>query len=393
MEQQEIIKFINDNKLNGKNFNLVVDRLCARFSASKSEVIKLVKEAKEEGLLVEDEKKRLNTASKLGLVKGVVSGHSRGFAFVVPTDSNMPHLFIAPRNLNTAMHNDTVLVRLLRDSKRGDSTEAEVISIVKRGTVNIVGTIEVLKGYGFLIPDNDKFSSDIFIPKAKLAGAKNGQKVVVKITNFNNRRPDGEVIEVLGDTGSPEIELLSIIRSYDLIEEFSNELLNYTAKMPLEITKEDLIGRKDLRAKNIITIDGEDAKDLDDAICIEYNEETKLYKLGVHIADVGHYVKRGNIIDKEAFKRGTSVYFPHAVLPMLPRELSNGICSLHPKVDRLTLSVFMNINSKGDVVSHEIFESVINSKERMTYDAVTKIRKIRKEKNFKRLKKMWFAKK
>ena len=209
---------------------MVVDNICASFKVSKQEAINILKELKEEGLIVEDENKKIATAKKMGLVKGTVSGHSRGFAFVVPTDSAKPHLFIAPKNLNTAMHNDTVLVKVLQ-GRRGDSTEAEIMHIVKRGTVNIVGKIEVLKGYGFLIPDNNKFSTDIFIPKKRMLNAKNGEKVVVKITNFDARRPEGEVIEVLGDGNSPEIELLSIIRSYDLIEEFSPELLNSMKKI------------------------------------------------------------------------------------------------------------------------------------------------------------------
>jgi ribonuclease R len=372
MEHNDIIKFIEKNKLNLKNFNTVIGRMRDKLDLKKSEAIKLVNELKQEGLLVETKEKKLATAKKLKLIKGIVSGNRKGFAFVEPTDTNLPHLFIAPKNLNSAMHNDTVLVKILQ-SKRGDSTEAEVHSILERGTVNIVGTIEVLKGFGFLKPDNDKFSSDVFIPKHKMLNAKNGQKVVAKIVSYKGKSPEGEIVEVLGDSNSPEIELLSIIRSYDLIEEFSNEVLDYTKKMPLAIKQEDIQNRKDLRDETIITIDGAESKDLDDAICIKYDSKTNLYRLGVHIADVGHYVKRGSLLDKEAYKRGTSAYFPHKVLPMLPRELSNGICSLHPQVDRLTLSVYMHINEKGDVVDSEIFESVINTTERMTYIDVTGI--------------------
>ena len=372
MDVTEIINYLLQSKLDKKPYAMVVGKLMDAFSLSAREVSAKIQIAKEEGLLFENDKKQLVNCERAGLIKGVVSGNSRGFAFIEPLDSSLSHLFIAPRNLNTAMHSDTVLVKKIA-GKRGDSTEGIVVEVLKRGTDTIVGTIEVVKDYGFLVADNNKFSSDVFIAKNKLLGAKNGQKVVVKITSYAKKSPEGVVIEVLGDKNSPEVELLSIIRSYNLIEEFSNELLDYTSKMELEIKEEDIVGRLDLRKERIFTIDGEDAKDLDDAISIEFNKETGIYKLGVHIADVGHYVKRGNIIDHEALKRGTSVYFPHLVLPMLPRELSNGICSLHPQVDRLTLSIFMNIDKEGKVINYNIAESVINSVERMTYNNVTKI--------------------
>ena len=372
MEQKQILNLMSDNKLHNKPFSLVVDRLCVLLQEKKSNIIKDLNDLKEEGLLWENKKGQLLLTEKLGLIKGVVSGNSNGYAFVAPVDSSKAHLFIAPKNLNTAMHNDTVLVKII-EGRRGDSTEGAVVTILKRGTERIVGTIEVVKNYGFVVPDNNKFSSDVYIPKNKLNGAENGQKVVVQITDFTKKSPEGEVIEVIKGKNSAEVELLSIIRSYDLIEEFSQEVLNYTKTIPTTIKEEHLENRVDLRKETIFTIDGEDAKDLDDAISIKYNEKTSLYELGVHIADVGHYVKRGTVLDKEAFNRGTSVYFPHLVLPMLPRELSNGICSLHPQVDRLTLSVFMDINKNGDVKNYRIVESIINSKERMTYHNVTKI--------------------
>ncbi|MGD9901165.1 MAG: ribonuclease R [Spirochaetales bacterium] len=371
--EEQILKFIDENKLNYKNYNQIVDLICAKLDLSRGEVLRTFDTLFKEGLVVESSKKKVATAKKMGLVKGVVDGNNRGFAFVEPADNAAgPHIFVPAKRLNTAMHNDIVLVHLM-ESSRGDSLEGEVFKILKRGITTLVGRIELSNGYGFLVPDNNKFSQDVFIPKNRLLGAKNGEKVVVKITGYDKRRPEGQVIEVLGDASSPEVELLSIIRSYNLIEEFSSELLAYTAKMSQTIKEEDLAGRLDLRGETIITIDGDDAKDLDDAISIKYDENTQIYTLGVHIADVGNYVKRGTLIDGEAFNRGTSVYFPHAVLPMLPRELSNGICSLNQKVDRLTLSVIMDIDKSGKVVKHEIFESVIKSTERMTYDNVTKI--------------------
>jgi ribonuclease R len=372
MDNNEILDLIDDNGLNYRKQNLIVDVISNKLNLIRGQVLRAIEELMKEGLLVESSKNKLATANKMKLVKGTISGHSKGFAFLIPTEGNVPHIFIPPKSLNTAMNNDIVLVHRVEGS-RGDSTEGEVFKIIKRGNLRVVGTFELLDGYGFLVPDNKRFNKDVFIPKNKIMNAKTDQKVVVKINKFDGRRPEGEIVEILGDKNSPAVEILSIIRGHNLIEEFSRELLNSVKNMSLEIKESDLENRLDLRKKAIFTIDGDDAKDLDDAIDIKYDEKKDVYTLGVHIADVGHYVKRDSLLDREAFNRGTSVYFPHAVLPMLPRELSNGICSLHPKVDRLTTTIYMDIDNKGEVIKHTLHESVINSIERMTYTNVTKI--------------------
>lgn len=378
--ENKIIDFINSNSLNYKKTSFIVDQISLKLGLPKGKIINMLEDLKKEGLLVDSAKNKIATAEKMNLIKGTLSGHSKGFAFVIPEDSSQPHIFIPPKALNSALHNDIVLVRTV-EGKRGNSTEGQIFSILKRGTLKIVGTMDMLDGYGFVIPDNNKFNKDIFVARNKLNGAKNNQKVVVKITKFDTRRPEGQVIEVLGDKLSPAVEVLSIIRDYDLREEFSDHVLNATSKIKQSIDEADLKGRLDLRKEKIFTIDGDDAKDLDDAINIKYDKAKDLYTLGVHIADVGHYVKLNSIVDREAFKRGTSVYFPHTVLPMLPRELSNGICSLHPKVDRLTLSIFMDIDSTGKVQDYKLYESVINSVERLTYKNATAILEQDKEMN------------
>ena len=370
---QSVNDFMDANSLNYKNINRIIDAVMVSFKATRGQIMKELNKLKEEGIIVDSAKNKLATAKKMQLILGKVSGHSKGFAFVIPNDTSMPHIFIAPRNLNSALHNDLVLIRVV-EGRRGDSTEGEIFSIIKRGTNTVVGTLEILDGgYGFVVPDNNKFNKDIYVSKNKLLKAKNKEKVVVKITTFDKRRPEGEVIEVLGNKASPGVEVLSVIRGFELIEEFPQALLDATAKIKQTIDEDDLKGRLDLRGENIFTIDGDDAKDLDDAISIEYDVKKDLYKLGVHIADVGQYVKRDSFVDSEAYKRGTSAYFPHTVFPMLPRELSNGICSLHPKVDRLTLSIFMDIDSTGKVQDYKLYESVINSVQRMTYKNSTLI--------------------
>src|SRR5699024_4051017 len=237
-----------------------------------------------------------------------------------------------------------------------------------------VGTFEDNRSFGFLIADDKRMPHDIFIPKNKTKGAVTGHKVIVQITKYpeDRKSAEGEVIRILGHKNDPGIDILSIIYKNGLETEFADSALNQAAKMPEEVTETDLVGRRDLRDEMIVTIDGADAKDLDDAIQVKKLANGN-YKLGVHIADVSYYVDKGSPIDEEASERGTRIYLVDRVIPMIPHRLSNGICSLNPNVDRLTLSCEMEINSHGKVVSHEIFESVIQSKQRMTYENVNKI--------------------
>lgn len=301
---------------------------------------------------------------------GKIMAHARGFAFCHLEDDEMEDVFIAPTRLNGAFNNDRVEV-VLYNGRDGQSAEGKVIKILERGTNIVVGNFMAMRVGGFVTPDNRKFNKDIYIQQSKVNNAKNGDKVVVKLTDFGDytKNPSGEIIEVIGDMSNKGDDIIAIIRNYELYQEFPMMVAESARKVPKKVTEKDLAGRKDLRGLLTCTIDGEDSRDFDDAISIEKTVDGK-YKLGVHIADVGHYVKKGSPIDLEAFNRGTSVYFPDMVLPMIPKELSNGICSLNPKVDRLTLSVLATLNGDGDVEDYEICESVINSDERMTYNDV-----------------------
>ncbi|MGB9780773.1 ribonuclease R [Caldanaerobacter sp.] len=332
-----------------------------------------LKEMEKEGLVFKTKRGKYALPERLGLVRGRIDGHPKGYGFLIPEDRNMKDIFIPISGMNGAMDGDLVLVRLLQGGE-GKSQEGEVIKILKRANTTIVGTYEKNKNFGFVIPDNRKIHQDIFIPKGEDKGAKTGMKVVVRITKWpeGRRSPEGEIIEVLGYKGEPGIEIKSILRSYDIPETFPKEVLKEAEELPEEIPQRERKRRVDLTELRFVTIDGEDAKDLDDAVYVEKLENGH-YLLYVSIADVSHYVKEGSHLDKEALKRGCSVYFLDRVIPMLPPKLSNGICSLNPKEHRLTLTVKMEINKKGEVVDHEIFESIIESKERMTYTNVYKI--------------------
>ncbi|NSJ92233.1 ribonuclease R, partial [Coprococcus sp. MSK.21.13] len=263
-----------------------------------------------------------------------------------------------------------------KEIKEGKRSEGEVIRILDRVNKTVIGSFEDSKNFGFVVPDEKRIYQDIYIPKGNTMGAHSGDIVIAEITKWPEKRrsPEGKIVEILGKKGEKGIDILTIIKKYNLPEEFPEKVQKYTENIPDEIKEEEYNNRMDLRDKKIITIDGEDAKDLDDAISIEKLPNGNFY-LGVHIADVSHYVKEKNPLDKEALKRGTSVYLVDRVIPMLPKKLSNGICSLNPKVDRLTLSCFMEIDKTGKVLNHKVVESVINSSERMTYTDVNKILK------------------
>lgn len=328
----------------------------------------------DEGLIIKNRAELYGIPERMGILKGTFAGSQKGFGFVM-LDEDRPDIFIPANNVNSAMNKDIVLVRILKDEDQGRKSEGEIVRIVERKNKRLVGVYQDSKNFGFVVPDDKKIPQDIFISKSDKGGASNGQIVVVEITSWPEKRrsPEGRVIEVLGNKGDRGIDILTIIRKHGLPEEFPREVERFAEKIPDEIPEEEIARRRDLRDITMVTIDGEDAKDLDDAVSVELMKNGH-YKLGVHIADVSHYVREGNPLDKEAYKRGTSVYLIDRVIPMLPKKLSNGVCSLNPRVDRLALSCFMEIEPKhGKVVDHEIFESVIKTNERMTYTDVTKI--------------------
>jgi len=303
---------------------------------------------------------------------GILSKHRKGFGFVIPENDQEGDVFISSSGINGAMNGDSVVVRLLPLSEASRSREGVIHQVLKRAAVEIVGTFEKSKRFGFVVPDDRRFNDDIFVMKKDFNGARTGDKVVVKITRYPDKSnsAEGKIEEIISRSGEAGGDIKALIRQYNLTQEFPEKVDKEAKKIPLRITEDEIRRRVDLREKTIITIDGADAKDLDDAVSVEKLSNGH-YRLGVHIADVSHYVTDGSQLDKEALKRGNSVYLIDQVIPMLPKILSNGICSLNPNVDRLTMSVTMEINEKGRVINHEIFESVIHSKARMVYGDVS----------------------
>jgi ribonuclease R len=360
-----------------------IEDLVAVFDIKKNEYNafkKTLKMMEHEGLIMRTSKNKYmiteGNNEEDGLVIGKLQAHAKGFGFLIPDEEGQKDVFIPSTSMNGAMNGDKISVKVTREDTNTKKREGEVIEILERNTTKIVGIYEDCKNFGFVVSEDTRISKDVFISKKDRNGAKDGDVVTVKLTKWpdENRKAEGVVTEVLGRKGDRGIDILMIIKKLGLPEEFTDKVLNFAENISEEIDEKEYKGRRDLRDLRMVTIDGEDAKDLDDAVSIEKLSNGN-FKLGVHIADVTNYVKENNPLDKEALKRATSVYLIDRVVPMLPRKLSNGICSLNPKVDRLTLTCFMEIDNKGKVVDHEIVESVIKTNERMTYTDVTKILK------------------
>lgn len=364
-----LIEMIKDEEYRPLKFKEFVDVLQVPRD-EKQDLRELLNELLQEGKIVCDSKGRYKLLGD-GVLVGIYSGTQRGFGFVM-VEGEEEDYFVPESASHGALHGDTVTIRV-SEEKTGKRKEAEVVSILKRGKDEIVGTFEKSKGYGFVVPDNLKFTKDIFIPKEYTKGAVDGHKVVVKITDYKSgdKNPEGKIIEILGHINDPGVDIMSVIRANDLPLEFPHEVMRYLDNIPETVDGKDMAGRLDLRNIQTVTIDGEDAKDLDDAITL--SKKGDKYELGVHIADVTNYVLENSPLDREALKRGTSVYLVDRVIPMLPHKLSNGICSLNHGVDRLALSCIMEIDAKGQVTGHKIAETVINVDRRMSYTSVKKI--------------------
>ena len=305
---------------------------------------------------------------------GIYQAHARGFGFVSIEGSD-DDVFIPEEESGGALQGDEVEIQITRGAgpNTGQRQEGKVIKILKRGMSRIVGYYQKNKSFGFVLPDNQKFLQDVFVPEEKSKGAVTGHKVVVKLTSYggDGKKPEGEVVEILGHVNDPGTDVLSIAMSYELPIEFPEKVMNQAERVAKPVSEADRFGRRDLRDVRMVTIDGEDAKDLDDAVSLEVRDGS--FYLGVHIADVTNYVQENSALDREAKKRGTSVYLADRVIPMLPHTLSNGICSLNAGEDRLALSCLMKIDENGTIVDHEICESVIRVDRRMTYTAVKQI--------------------
>jgi ribonuclease R len=357
---------------------MTMKELRKAFGIKKSEIKefkKIVDDLETQGLIIRTRTNRYGLPDKMGLITGKFQGHQKGYGFVIPDDEGMD-VFVSSSFSNGAMNGDKVVVKVIKEENKGKKCEGEIIRVLERANKTIIGTFENSRNFGFVVPEEKRIYQDIFIPKECKKDAETGDIVIVQITKWsgNRRNPEGKIVDILGKRGEKGIDILTIIKKNNLPEDFPAKVLAYAENIPDEIPEGEYKRRVDLRDVVTVTIDGEDAKDLDDAVSLRKLENGNYY-LGVHIADVSHYVHENSPLDREALKRGNSVYLIDRVIPMLPRKLSNGICSLNPNTDRLTLSCLMEIDKNGKVLKHDIVESIIKSNERMTYTDVTKILK------------------
>ncbi|RJE82839.1 ribonuclease R [Paenibacillus sp. 1011MAR3C5] len=375
--EQELLDFMRETAYKPMTYQELEGHFGIEGAAEFKEFLQLLNKLEEEGKILRTRNERYGIPERMNLLRGKLQAHAKGFAFLLPDEKDHPDVYIHANDLKSAMNGDIVLVRITSKSEGGGRMEGEVVRIVQRAVTQIVGTFENHEVYGFVIPDDKRINRDIFIPKGGFQGAVTGQKVVVRIVSYPEGRSaaEGEILEILGHKNDPGVDILSIIRKHQLPESFPDEVMAEAESAPDTITEEEIKeqGRRDLREEIIVTIDGEDAKDLDDAVHVKLLENGN-FLLGVHIADVGYYVTEKSALDQEAFRRGCSVYLTDRVIPMLPHRLSNGICSLNPQVDRLTLSCEMEFDAKTlKRVKHDVFTSVIRTKERMTYTNVKRI--------------------
>ena len=396
MKEKELIHFLGIPKEEKKDFTALLEEMVEEGLISFS-----AKEGRHSSLTAKPEEKGHSKASmqKERTLKGVYSKAKKGFGFVSLSEKELDDIYIPKGSEGNAMDGDTVQILISREKQDDSSAEGKIVKVMKRAVTEVLGLVKERREGLFLYPDNVKLPSPFYIQPGKAGGALPGDKVMAKILSYGGvqkeeRRgsrgrspiPRGKrspllsypvcgVTEVLGASTEPGVDVLSVIRAFSLPEDFPEEVKAEAAAIPMEVPESILNSkrRRDFRALTTITIDGEDAKDLDDAISLEYFPEKKLYRLYVHIADVTEYVKEGSSLDLEALERGTSVYLTDRVIPMLPRELSNGICSLHEGVDRLTLSCIMDYNEKGEQLSHEICPGIICSNKRMSYTGVTAV--------------------
>ncbi len=367
--REKILAFMRDSSYAPMTSEELLDALAGECSATKfwQELLAL----EQNGEIIKTRFETYGLPEKMGLVAGRFQLTSKGFGFVIPDNKGeRPDVFIPPRALNGAMNNDRVLARVNNDT-HGKKPEGEILRIITHANNKVVGIFHQTGDFAFVTPDDKRIGQDVYVMRRDFNNAKDGQKVVVEITEWpqEHRKAEGKVTEVLGNIGDVGLEILSIIKQNDLPLEFPEEVLAASRKVPKTIKKTELAGRRDLRERTVVTVDGEDAKDLDDAVYVQQISADE-YLLGVYIADVSYYVTEDSILDKEARERGTSVYLVDRVLPMLPERLSNGICSLNAGEDRLSMACEMHIDTKGTVLNYEIFPAVINVRHRLSYNIV-----------------------
>lgn len=379
--KEKILSIISSTRQKILSFDQIASSLGLVSGFDKQALAGALNDLVREEKLVFSKRNKYMLPENSGAVKAKLIANPNGYAFARPVGGG-DDIFVAERDLNGATQGDTVLVKVenkprvknyRQKGSKISKKQGQVIKILERGYQTIVGTFTLTAGGGIVVPDDSRFADSIFVAAGKTMGASGNTKVVLRITEYpsRTRMAQGEVIEVLGDPNSYKVTTLSVIRSFGLIEEFPKAALDEADSVNIPVQEQEIKKRRDFRNDLVITIDGEDARDFDDAISLKMKGDH--YVLSVHIADVSHYVKANGELDKEAFRRGTSVYFPDYVLPMLPKVLSNGICSLNPNEDRLCLSVIMEFDKEGDIVDYQICEGVIRSAYRMTYTKVTKI--------------------
>lgn len=379
MDQQSILEYLKTRE--GKK-TLTMEELAAEMNLEGKELTELIRyigNMELTGEIIKTKKGRIALPEDMGFYTGRIQLHQRGFGFLiqekVPGEKAVPDVFIPPDKTKYAMNGDTVLVKVdTANFPEGGKQEGEVVKIVARNTTTIIGVYQENPNFGFVLPEDKKIRDDIFIPKGENLNAKNNDVVVCELVKFPgpDKSAQGKIISVLGRKGDPGVDMLTVLAKYNLPQEFPRKVLDFVEVIPRGIPQSEMGRRRDLRSEVIVTIDGADAKDLDDAVTVKKLENGS-YKLGVHIADVTHYVKENNVLDEEALKRATSVYLLDLVIPMLPQKLSNDLCSLNPNTDKLSLSCEMEIDQHGTVKHSDIFESVIRTTERMTYDDVNAI--------------------
>lgn len=372
--KEKILTFMKDEAYKPLTINELMHSFEVE-SSMKKEMLKTLNELENEGSIIFTRSQRYGLPEKMNLVTGTLDGNQKGFAFLRPDDKTINDIFISPVDMNGAMHGDRVIVRPMKSTEEVKSPEGKVIRIIERANEFVIGTFQKSKSFGFVVPDDKRISFDVFIPREEFNGANTNDKVNVKITEWPDKRknPEGSIVDIIGDIEDTKTHIEAVLLNKKVRQVFPDDVIKEAIRVSENgIHEEEYKRRTDLRDLPIITIDGEDAKDLDDAVYVEKLSDNE-YKLGVHIADVTHYVKEDRKLDKEALKRATSIYLVDRVIPMLPKELSNGVCSLNPNEDKLTLSCEMIINEKGIVVDYKIFESIIKNHYRMTYTDVSNI--------------------
>ncbi len=372
--KEKILEFMKEEAYKPLTINELMQAFEVE-SSMKKEVLKTLNELEYEGSIIFTRSQRYGLPEKMSLITGTLEGNQKGFAFLRPDNKDINDIFIPPADMNGAMHGDRVIVRPMKVTGEVKNPEGKVIRIINRANEYVIGTFQKSRHFGFVVPDDKKIAFDIFIPIEEANGAKTNDKVNVKMTEWpeKHKKPEGKIVEIIGDIEDTKTHIEAVLLNKKVRQVFPEDVIKEAVRVSSEgIHEQEYKRRTDIRELPIITIDGEDAKDLDDAVYAEKISDNE-YKLGVHIADVTHYVKEDRKLDKEALKRATSIYISDRVIPMIPKELSNGVCSLNPNEDKLALSVEMTINGKGNVVDYKIFESIIRSHYRMTYSDVTDI--------------------